>query len=166
MQPALFSQLVVVPLFTEHRILSQVAGHGLNVIKGLPPLVLAEEDVDWFVTALEAALAEAQESRRPRRSSRSGCARPGRFVARPPFGVRHRRVSQRSRGAQRNQRRAASAPATPHAAITATAVPFCQISSFFRSTSRVSSMKYVSGRTAAIASTTGGKAWKRRTTPR
>ena len=51
MQPALFAQLVVVPLFTDHRILSQVAGHGLNVIKGLPPLVLSEEDVDWFVTA-------------------------------------------------------------------------------------------------------------------
>ena len=60
MQPALFSQLVVVPLFTDHRVLSQVAGHGLNVIKGLPPLVLAEEDVDWFVTALDATLAEAQ----------------------------------------------------------------------------------------------------------
>ncbi len=61
MQPALFSQLVVVPLFTDHRVLSQVAGHGLNVIKGLPPLVLSEEDVDWFVDALDATLAEAQK---------------------------------------------------------------------------------------------------------
>jgi ornithine--oxo-acid transaminase len=61
MQPALFSQLVVVPLFTEHRILSQVAGHGLNVIKGLPPLVLSDEDLDWFVGALDATLAEAQK---------------------------------------------------------------------------------------------------------
>ena len=61
MQPALFSQLVVVPLFTEHRVLSQVAGHGLNVIKGLPALVLSEEDVDWFVTALDATLADARK---------------------------------------------------------------------------------------------------------
>jgi ornithine--oxo-acid transaminase len=61
MQPALFSQLVVVPLFTEHRVLSQVAGHGLSVIKGLPPLVLSDEDLDWFVTALEATLDEAQK---------------------------------------------------------------------------------------------------------
>ena len=61
MRPALFSQLVAVPLFSEHRILSQVAGHGLNVIKGLPPLVLSDEDLDWFVTALEATLAEAQK---------------------------------------------------------------------------------------------------------
>jgi ornithine--oxo-acid transaminase len=61
MQPALFSQLVVVPLFTDHRVLSQVAGHGLNVIKGLPPLVLSEDDVEWFATALDATLAEAQK---------------------------------------------------------------------------------------------------------
>ena len=60
-QPALFAQLVVVPLFTDHRILSQVAGHGLNVLKGLPPLVLSEEDVDWFVSSLDAVVAEAQK---------------------------------------------------------------------------------------------------------
>ncbi len=59
-QPALFSQLVVVPLFTDHRILSQVAGHGLNVVKGLPPLVLSEEDVEWFASALDAVIAGAQ----------------------------------------------------------------------------------------------------------
>lgn len=52
---------MVVPLLTDHRVLSQVAGHGLNVIKGLPPLVLSEEDVDWFVTALDLTLAEAQK---------------------------------------------------------------------------------------------------------
>jgi ornithine--oxo-acid transaminase len=61
MQPALFAQLVVVPLFTEHRVLSQVAGHGLNVIKGLPPLVVSDDDLDWFVAALEATVAEAQK---------------------------------------------------------------------------------------------------------
>jgi ornithine--oxo-acid transaminase len=61
MQPALVSQLVVVPLFTEHRVLSQVAGHGLNVIKGLPALVLSDDDVDWFVNALEATLTAARK---------------------------------------------------------------------------------------------------------
>ena len=59
--PALFSQLVVVPLFNEHRILSQVAGHGLNVIKGLPPLVVSDEDVDWFVVGPRRDLAAAQK---------------------------------------------------------------------------------------------------------
>src|SRR5215210_1467140 len=37
-QPGLFAQLVVVPLFRDHRILSQVAGHNIPVIKGIPPL--------------------------------------------------------------------------------------------------------------------------------
>jgi ornithine--oxo-acid transaminase len=59
-QPGLFSQLVVVPLFRDHRILSQVAGHNMNVIKILPPLVLDEADVDWFVEALESVLERAR----------------------------------------------------------------------------------------------------------
>jgi len=60
-QTGLFAQLVVGPLFSEHRILTQVAGHDSNVIKILPPLVLSEEDVDWFVSALEETLARAQK---------------------------------------------------------------------------------------------------------
>ena len=40
-QPGLFSQFVIGPLFREHHILTQVAGHGINVLKGLPPLVIA-----------------------------------------------------------------------------------------------------------------------------
>jgi len=55
-QPGLFSQLVAVPLFRDHRILSQVAGHNMNVIKILPPLMIDESDVDWFVDALESVL--------------------------------------------------------------------------------------------------------------
>jgi ornithine--oxo-acid transaminase len=58
-QPALFSQFVVGPLFRKHHILSQVAGHSLNVVKGLPPLVVAEEDIDWFVTGLRDSVARA-----------------------------------------------------------------------------------------------------------
>jgi ornithine--oxo-acid transaminase len=60
-QPALFAQLVVVPLFRDHRVLSQVAGHGLNVVKALPPLVVTEDDLDWFVSALEATVARAEK---------------------------------------------------------------------------------------------------------
>jgi ornithine--oxo-acid transaminase len=59
-QTGLFAQLVVVPLFSEHRILTQVAGHDSNVIKILPPLVISDADVDWFVDALEATLERAQ----------------------------------------------------------------------------------------------------------
>ena len=41
MQPGIFAQLVVVPLFSDHQILSQVAGHNVNVVKGLPPLTIS-----------------------------------------------------------------------------------------------------------------------------
>jgi len=60
-QPALFSQLVVVPLFRDHRILSQVAGHGLNVIKAIPPLVVTGDDLDGFAAALEETIDRAEK---------------------------------------------------------------------------------------------------------
>ena len=60
MQPGLFAQLVAGPLFSEHRILSQVAGHRMAVLKVLPPLVLTEQDVDDFVDALTATIKRAQ----------------------------------------------------------------------------------------------------------
>jgi ornithine--oxo-acid transaminase len=59
MQAGLFAQLVVVPLFTKHRILSQVAGHDLPVLKGLPPLVISEQDVEDFAGALDDVIAKA-----------------------------------------------------------------------------------------------------------
>jgi ornithine--oxo-acid transaminase len=60
MQPGLFAQLVVAPLFSKHRILSQVAAHKLAVIKILPPLVVTEEDIDYFVDALTVTIKRAQ----------------------------------------------------------------------------------------------------------
>jgi ornithine--oxo-acid transaminase len=59
-QPGLFAQLVVVPLFSEHRILSQVAGHKMAVLKVLPPLVVTDEDIEQFVEALATTIAGAQ----------------------------------------------------------------------------------------------------------
>jgi ornithine--oxo-acid transaminase len=58
-QTGLFAQLVVVPLFRRHRMLSQVAGHDLAVLKLLPPLVLTEEDVDEFAAALDDVIRKA-----------------------------------------------------------------------------------------------------------
>jgi ornithine--oxo-acid transaminase len=58
-QPGLFAQLVTVPLFHEHRILCQVAGHRMNVVKALPPLVIEEADVRRFAAALEDVVARA-----------------------------------------------------------------------------------------------------------
>jgi ornithine--oxo-acid transaminase len=59
-QPGLFAQLVVVPLFTKHHILSQVAGHDMAVIRILPPLVLSDADVDEFADALRATIKGAR----------------------------------------------------------------------------------------------------------
>jgi len=59
-QPGIFAQLVIAPLFAEHRILIQVAGHRLNVLKALPPLVLEEADVEEFADALETSIARAR----------------------------------------------------------------------------------------------------------
>jgi len=56
---ALFSQMVVVPLFHRHRILTQVAADNMNVIKLLPPLVAGQEEVDYFVAALDDVLRDA-----------------------------------------------------------------------------------------------------------
>jgi ornithine--oxo-acid transaminase len=58
-QSGLFAQLVVVPLFTRHRIVSQVAGHDMAVLKILPPLVVTEQDLDGFVTALDDVIGKA-----------------------------------------------------------------------------------------------------------
>jgi ornithine--oxo-acid transaminase len=76
-QPGLFSQLVVVPLFRDHRILSQVAGHGINVVKALPPLVVTEEDLDWFVSALEETISRAERMPRALVRFALGAARAG-----------------------------------------------------------------------------------------
>src|SRR5207244_6734879 len=82
-QPGLFAQLVVVPLFSEPAILSQVAGHRMNVVKALPPLVVAEEDLELFARALDEVVAKAE--RMPRamvgfalRAARASVASPRR----------------------------------------------------------------------------------------
>jgi ornithine--oxo-acid transaminase len=53
MDKNLFAQAVVVPLMEDHRILCQVAGHNQDVVKLIPPLVIDDSDVDWFLRAFE-----------------------------------------------------------------------------------------------------------------
>src|SRR3954447_23883211 len=59
-QRGLFAQLVTVPLFTKYRILTQVAGHDMAVIRILPPLVVTDQDVEEFADALRATIKEAR----------------------------------------------------------------------------------------------------------
>jgi len=49
----LFAQMIVTPLLQEHRILAQVAGHHMDVVKILPPLVVGEKEIMRFIQALD-----------------------------------------------------------------------------------------------------------------
>ncbi len=86
MQPGLFSQLVTVPLFHQHHILTQVAGHRMNVVKVLPSLLIEESDIRRFAAALEEVVANAEQL--PRAMARfsiqmaRGTARSRRALAR------------------------------------------------------------------------------------
>src|SRR5271165_5517718 len=59
-QAGLFSQLITAPLFHEHHILCQVAGHRMNTIKALPALTVDEAEIRRFAAALEATVAGAE----------------------------------------------------------------------------------------------------------
>jgi ornithine--oxo-acid transaminase len=78
-QTGLFSQLITVPLFHEHHILCQVAGHRMNTIKALPALVVEEDEIRRFAAALEQTVAAAE--RYPAALARFG-ARTGLRAAR------------------------------------------------------------------------------------
>jgi ornithine--oxo-acid transaminase len=38
---------------SRHHIITQVAGHAIDVVKLLPPFVIGEPDVRWFLEAFE-----------------------------------------------------------------------------------------------------------------
>ncbi len=57
----LFCQLITVPLFKEHKILTQVSGHGSHTIKLLPPLVITEEDCNWIEKAFDDVIAASHK---------------------------------------------------------------------------------------------------------
>ncbi|MCI0600354.1 MAG: aminotransferase class III-fold pyridoxal phosphate-dependent enzyme, partial [Beijerinckiaceae bacterium] len=57
--PGLFCQLITIPLFKDHKILCQVAGHASHTVKLLPSLVISESDCDWIERAFDAVIADA-----------------------------------------------------------------------------------------------------------
>jgi acetylornithine/succinyldiaminopimelate/putrescine aminotransferase len=62
MRSGLFTQMVIVPLFRDHGILTQVAGDHQNVLKILPPLITTDEQAEEFVDAIDAVLGELERS--------------------------------------------------------------------------------------------------------
>ena len=57
----LFAQMVVTQMLSKHRILTQVAGHAMDVMKILPPLIIGEKEVNMFVNALDDVLTECRK---------------------------------------------------------------------------------------------------------
>ncbi|MGZ5866250.1 MAG: aspartate aminotransferase family protein [Xanthobacteraceae bacterium] len=55
----IFCQLITIPLFKKHHILSQVAGEGINTIKLLPSLVISQADCDWIVNAFDSVIGDS-----------------------------------------------------------------------------------------------------------
>jgi ornithine--oxo-acid transaminase len=53
----LFCQLIAIPLFKDHKILTQVAGHASHTIKLLPPLTISSEDCDWIINSFDEVIA-------------------------------------------------------------------------------------------------------------
>lgn len=60
----LFAQTVVHALFHRHRILTQVSGDHVEVIKLIPPLIIGEREVDRFVAAFVDVLDDAHRGTR------------------------------------------------------------------------------------------------------
>ncbi|HEV2096020.1 MAG TPA: aspartate aminotransferase family protein [Chthoniobacterales bacterium] len=57
----LFAQMVVTQMLSKHHILTQVAGHAMDVVKILPPLIIGKKEIDLFVTALDDVLTECRK---------------------------------------------------------------------------------------------------------
>jgi len=57
----LFAQMVVVALFQRHRILTQVSGDHMEVIKLIPPLMIGDAEVKLFLDALDDVMADASK---------------------------------------------------------------------------------------------------------
>jgi ornithine--oxo-acid transaminase len=55
----LFCQLITIPLFKDHKVLTQVAGHGSHTIKLLPSYLISGEDCSWIETAFDKVIAES-----------------------------------------------------------------------------------------------------------
>jgi len=60
--PAMFGQVLVMRIFREKNILTQICGNNFMVLKAAPPLVVSEEQLDEFVDAIRSVVALADTS--------------------------------------------------------------------------------------------------------
>jgi ornithine--oxo-acid transaminase len=59
MNSELFPQIIIIPLFKEHKVLSQVAGHGINTIKVQPALIITDDDCAWIERSFDTVVSDA-----------------------------------------------------------------------------------------------------------
>jgi ornithine--oxo-acid transaminase len=60
--PAMFGQIVVMRMFREKGILTQICGNNFMVLKAAPPLMVTSEQMDEFVAAIRDVVEMAQTS--------------------------------------------------------------------------------------------------------
>lgn len=60
--PAMFGQIVVMRMFREKGILTQICGNNFMVLKAAPPLIVTESQLDEFVSGIRDVIAMAQTS--------------------------------------------------------------------------------------------------------
>ncbi len=60
--PAMFGQVLVMRLFRDHHVLTQICGNNFMVLKMAPPLVITEPQIDECVSALRDVLSVAHSS--------------------------------------------------------------------------------------------------------
>jgi ornithine--oxo-acid transaminase len=60
--PAMFGQILVMRLFRDSGILTQICGNNFMVLKAAPPLVVTEEEIDEFVMAVAGVVELAHSS--------------------------------------------------------------------------------------------------------
>ena len=101
--------MMVVPLFHRHRILTQVAADNVNIIKLLPALICGQEEIDYFVAALDDVLKDAHDGSGllfefGRTMAKGALRDPESFAPTPP--THHRRPTKtRPMGSQRERQR-------------------------------------------------------------
>ena len=60
--PAMFGQVIVMRMFREQHILTQMCGNNFMVLKVAPPLVISTEQIDRFVSAIREVIHQAHHS--------------------------------------------------------------------------------------------------------
>jgi ornithine--oxo-acid transaminase len=60
--PAMFGQIIVMRMFREKNILTQICGNNFMVLKAAPPLMIEQSQLDEFVAALTSVVELAHTS--------------------------------------------------------------------------------------------------------